>query len=156
MGGESEIIKCNQLKAEKNLTNVIYEVQDATKLPAEWREKFDLVLCYDVIHDMGRPDLGVKELCRVLKKNGTALLLDIGIDSRVRANAGNPSASAVYTISQFHCMPVSLNCGPDAWGLGAGWGWQRAEKLFKEFGFASIETQKYDDGFDSTIYICKL
>ena len=55
------------MKAEKNLTNVTYEVQDATKLPQEWTEKFDVVLCYDVIHDLGRPDLGVMELSRVLK-----------------------------------------------------------------------------------------
>jgi len=153
--GESEITKCNKLKAEKNLTNVTYEIQDATQLPAEWTGKFDLAVCYDVIHDLGRPDLGVQELSRVLKKSGTALLLDIGIDSHVKANVGNPASSSVYTISQFHCMPVSLNCGPDAWGLGAGWGWQRAEKLFKEFGFASVDKFKYDDGFDSTIFICK-
>jgi len=153
--GESEIKKCNEMKAEKGLTNVIYEVQDATKLPEEWTGKFDLALCYDVIHDMGRPDLGVQELRRVLKKGGKALILDIGIHSRVADNLGNPTAAVIYTISQFHCMPVSLNCGPDAWGLGAGWGWERAEKLFKECGFASVEMSKYDDGFDSTIYICQ-
>ena len=62
------------MKAEKNLTNVTYEVQDATKLPADWTEKFDLIVCYDVIHDMGRPDLGVKELSRVLKKGRTISL----------------------------------------------------------------------------------
>ena len=56
------------MKAEKGLTNVVYEVQDATKLPEEWTGKFDLALCYDVIHDMGRPDLGVQQLRRVLKK----------------------------------------------------------------------------------------
>ena len=59
------------MKAEKNLRNVIYEVQDATKLPTEWTETFDLIVCYDVIHDMGRADLGVKELSRVLKKGTT-------------------------------------------------------------------------------------
>ena len=83
------------------------------------------------------------------------MILDIGIDSQVSSNVGNLRAAMVYTISQFHCMPVSLHCGPDAWGLGAGWGWQRAEKLFKEFGFSSVEMRKYNDGFDSTIYICK-
>ena len=59
------------MKAEKNLTNVTYEIQDATQLPAEWTGKFDLAVCYDVIHDLGRPDLGVQELSRVLKKSET-------------------------------------------------------------------------------------
>ena len=153
--GESEIVKCNEMKAEKNLTNVTYEVQDATKLPEDWTEKFDLIVCYDVIHDMGRPDLGVKELSRVLKKDGTALLLDIGIDSSVEKNIGHPAAPSIYTISLFHCMPVSLNCGPDALGLGAGWGQQRAEKLFRDHGFGSVDFEKFEDGFDSTIYILK-
>jgi len=153
--GESEIVKCNQMKAEKNLRNVIYEVQDATKLPTEWTETFDLIVCYDVIHDMGRADLGVKELSRVLKKDGTALLLDIGIDSRVENNMGHPAAPSIYTISLFHCMAVSLNCGPDSLGLGAGWGQQRAKRLFQDHGFESVDFKKHEDGFDSTIYILK-
>lgn len=153
--GESEILKCNEMKEEKNLHNVTFEVQDATKMPAEWTEKFDVIICYDVIHDMGRPDLGVKELSRVLKKDGTALLLDIGIDSHIENNIGHGRAPMIYTISLFHCMPVSLNCGPDALGLGAGWGRQRAEKLFKEHGFQSVQINKYDDGFDSTIFILR-
>ena len=56
------------MKAAKNLKNVTFEVQDATKLPPNWTEKFDLIICYLVIHDIGRPDLAVEELTRVLKK----------------------------------------------------------------------------------------
>ena len=57
-----------RMKVEKSLKNVIFEVHDATNLPKEWEEKFDVVLSFKVIHDIGRPDLALRELHRVLKK----------------------------------------------------------------------------------------
>jgi len=143
--GEEEILKCNEMKAAKNLKNVMFEVQDATKLPPDWTEKFDLIICYLVIHDIGRPDLAVEELTRVLRKDGTAVFLDIGLDSNMENNIGNPAASCIYSNSLLCCLPTSLSFGPDAWGLGAGWGKQRAEELFLQHGFKSIDAEKYGD-----------
>jgi len=153
--GQSEIDKANKLKLERKLDNVTYEVQDVTRLPKEWNEKFDAVIIYDVIHDLGQPNIAVKELHRVLKKGGSAVITDIGLDTSVRDNMQKPEAALIYSVSLFHCMPVSLNCGPDAWGLGAGWGKQRAEALFKESGFEEVATISYEEDIVQAIYVCK-
>ena len=130
------IAKANTLKASENLSNVTYEVQDASSLPADWSNRFDLVVVYDVIHDLGRPDLGVKEIHRVLKPGGRAIITDIKCRSVMEENPA--SASCVYTISLFHCMPVSLN-EPGGWGLGAAWGVECAQKLFLDSGFGTVD-----------------
>ena len=132
------IANANKTKAQEDVTNVTYEVQDATALPTAWSERFDLVVVVDVIHDLGRPDLGVQEIHRILKPGGRAIITDIACHSKMEDNG--PEGSSVYTISLFHCMPVSLN-EPGGWGLGAAWGVERAEKLFLDSGFSSVDVK---------------
>jgi 2-polyprenyl-3-methyl-5-hydroxy-6-metoxy-1,4-benzoquinol methylase len=155
--GLSEIENAKKSQAEKGLHNITFEVRDVTKLPTEWTGKFDMIVIYDVIHDLGRPDLGVKELHRVLKDDGTACIVDIHSHTKLEDNLSNPSKAGTYTFSLFHCMPVSLACGPDAWGLGAAWGIERAEQLFLESGFKSVIVDKTGDEclIENAIYVCK-
>lgn len=49
--------------------NIIFSVQDATKLTYE-NEKFDVVVIANALHIMPNPDLALNEIFRVLKKDG--------------------------------------------------------------------------------------
>ncbi|HSO82951.1 hypothetical protein [Thiocapsa sp.] len=62
---------------------------------------------------------------------------DIGGSMHLEKNLDFPMASLLYTVSCIHCTPVSL--GQDGEGLGTMWGWETAEAMLREAGFAEIE-----------------
>ena len=51
-------------------------------------------------------------------------------------------AAFLYTASCMHCMPVSL--GQGGAGLGTMWGWETAEAMLKEAGFARPERTTFE------------
>jgi ubiquinone/menaquinone biosynthesis C-methylase UbiE len=59
--------------------NIRFEVADSVKLPFA-DESFDLVVSTMSMHHWSKPQLGVSEIGRVLKKTGTALIYDIWSD----------------------------------------------------------------------------
>ena len=83
------------------------------------------------------------------------MIIEVNLESDVCANVNNSLAPRVYAISLFQCLPVSLNCGPDSFGLGAGFGKQNAEELIKEAGFQSVDAQIHSDVPKSVVYVCK-
>lgn len=54
---------------EVKYDNICFRVQDATNLTYE-RDKFDVVVIANALHIMPNPDLALKEIYRVLKKDG--------------------------------------------------------------------------------------
>jgi hypothetical protein len=46
-------------------------------------------------------------------------------------------ASLLYAVSCIHCTPVSLGQGGE--GLGTMWGWETAQAMLREAGFAEIK-----------------
>jgi hypothetical protein len=49
----------------------------------------------------------------------------------------HPMASLLYAISCTHCTPVSLGQGGP--GLGTMWGWETAQQMLEEAGYASVK-----------------
>jgi hypothetical protein len=60
-----------------------------------------------------------------------------GLEARLEDNLDFPMASLLYAVSCLHCTPVSL--GQGGAGLGTMWGWETAEAMLKDAGFASVE-----------------
>jgi len=139
---QDAIEKAQLLAVDKGLSNTRFEAHDACALPDDWTNQHDYVIIYDSVHDMGRPDLAMKEVHRVLKPGGKAIIVDIDADSSLEENMKNPSTSVLYAISLMHCMPCSLQQGEDALGLGAVWGVQKATKLMQDAGFATVDLIK--------------
>lgn len=119
----------------RQLPNVDFVSRDAALI--DDREEFDLVTAFDAIHDQARPDLVLQNIAKALKPDGVFLMQDIRASSRVEANAANPIAPFIYTISCMHCMSVSL--GQGGMGLGAAWGLEKAEEMLLSNGFRDIE-----------------
>ena len=123
---------------EKQLSNLVFEVQDACNMPEEWTGSFDLFTVFDVVHDVPDSKKMLREVLRVLKPNGIFLMMDINLHTDVADNIGNRGAAPIYFMSLFHCMPVSLH-GENGEGLGAAWGIETQQKYLAQTGFRDIQ-----------------
>jgi 2-polyprenyl-3-methyl-5-hydroxy-6-metoxy-1,4-benzoquinol methylase len=117
------------------LGNVTFEVRDLTG----YREpgRFDLITSFDAVHDQKDPAALVRGLKGSLKPGGLYLMQDIGGSAKLENNLDFPMASLLYAMSCLHCTPVSL--GQGGLGLGTMWGWETAEAILRDAGFASVE-----------------
>ena len=98
---------------------------------------YDLISCFDCIHDMGDP-LGVlRHLRACLADGGTLLLVEPRVGERLADDVGNPFARMLHGISCLHCVPQSIAQGGP--GLGACWGEGRARVMAHEAGFGRFE-----------------
>lgn len=116
------------------LGNVTFEARDLTGF-AE-REKFDFITSFDAVHDQKDPAGLIRGLHGALRTGGVYLMQDIGGSARLENNLDFPMASFLYAISCAHCTPVSIGQGGE--GLGTMWGWETAESMLRDAGFAKV------------------
>lgn len=135
----------------RGLTNIRFEVRDATRLGAA--EQFDLVTAFDAIHDQAKPALVLRGIYEALRPGGTFLMQDIRGSRHVEKNMDHPIAPFMYTISAMHCMTVSLAQGGD--GLGAMWGEETAVEMLAEAGLSSIEVSQLPHDFINNFYVSR-
>lgn len=133
--GADAIVWATDRAREAGLANVRFAVRDLTGFDEVAR--YDLVCSFDAVHDMKDPRGLVQSLRRALRPGGVYLMQDIGGSARLENNRDFPFAAFLYAISTCHCTPVSI--GQGGAGLGTMWGWEAAEALLQESGFASVE-----------------
>ena len=121
--------------AARDLGNVRFETLDMTDFDEPRR--YDLITSFDAVHDQKHPADLIARIRRALKPSGVYLMQDIGGSARLENNLDFPLASLLYAISCTHCTPVSIGQGGE--GLGAMWGWETAQALLEQAGFARIE-----------------
>jgi len=102
----------------RDLTNINFVLGDAHDLPKEWAESFDMVFVYDVLHDLPNPHKALKEIYKVLKKDGCFSCIDIGYHSDPVDNKDDHGAAMYYTASIFFCLASSMAEEPHV-GYGA-------------------------------------
>ena len=121
------------------LGNATFEVRDAAALaPAS----ADLVLAFDVVHDLARPYETLRAIGKALRPGGVLLMAELALSSRPEENTAHPFAAALYTVSLFHCLTASLSEGGE--GLGVAWGDERIRAALADAGFAGIERGALD------------
>jgi 2-polyprenyl-3-methyl-5-hydroxy-6-metoxy-1,4-benzoquinol methylase len=136
---------------EWGLSNATFEMKDAATLDAP--SKYDLITVFDAVHDQAKPRKVLENIAGALKPGGVLLCADIAGDSTHAGNMDHPMAPAMYAISTFHCMTVSLALGGE--GLGTMWGKQKAHELFREAGFTSVEERMVEGDFMNVYYLCR-
>lgn len=124
----------NAAARDAGLGNVRFERRDLTGY--DEKARFDFITSFDAVHDQKDPQGLVRGLAGALRPAGVYLMQDIGGSARLENNMDFPLAAFLYAISCFHCMPVSL--GQGGAGLGTMWGWETAEAMLREAGFASV------------------
>ncbi len=148
---EETVVMARSEAADLGLDNVCFEKKDATLLEGEGL--FDLICTFDAVHDQAHPAAVLSHIRRLLRDDGVYLVQEIDAQTPVADNIDSPLGTFTYTISCMHCMTVSLAQG--GVGLGAAWGEQLALAMFKDAGFATIETHRLPQDITSLYFVCR-
>ena len=143
------------MAGEKNLSNIIFEKQDASclKQDRQLRKKFDYVTAFDAIHDQTKPMKALEGIHSIIKDDGSFSMVDIAASSDLSKNMDHPMGMFLYTVSLMHCMPVGLANGGT--GLGMMWGREKAVEMLQGAGFGQVEVKEIpEDPFNLHFY-CK-
>ncbi len=85
--------------------NVHFEVATATQYPGK---DYDLVTCFDCLHDMGNPVGAASHIHGSLKKDGTWMIVEPFAHDALEDNL-NPVGRLYYAASTLVCVPASLD-----------------------------------------------
>ena len=129
--------------ATDGLDNVEFVNATAQALPADGA--VDLVLCFDCLHDMPRPDLALAAIRRSLADDGTLLVKDIRSTGDFDKDRRNPLLALFYGFSVASCLQSACS-EPGGMGLGTlGLYPERMKELVTEAGFGTFIQHDLDD-----------
>lgn len=97
---------------------VRFETASATDFPGAG---YDLVTCFDSLHEMGNPAAAAARIRGALAPDGTWLIVEPFAADRLEDNVG-PGGRFVSSLSALHCLPVSRAEGGAGLGAMAGEG----------------------------------
>jgi 2-polyprenyl-3-methyl-5-hydroxy-6-metoxy-1,4-benzoquinol methylase len=109
---------------------VRFEVLDAGQgIPG----RYDLITCFDVVHDMPRPVEGMRAIRDALTPGGSFFVLEFNFSSDLRGNIDHPFGIGAfgYASSVNYCMTTALAAG------GVGTGTCMGERHFREIAAAA-------------------
>ena len=112
---------------------VRFEVAPARALPAT---DFDLICCFDCVHDMGDPVGVLAHLRSALKPNGTLMIVEPFAGDTLEENL-NPVGRVFYAASTMLCTPASL-AQEVGLALGAQAGEHRMREVAHEAGYSEF------------------
>jgi len=131
------IAEATRMADAKGLQNIRFVVKDLSSFNEQ--AQYDLITTFDAVHDQKTPQNLITDLHRALKPSGVYLMQDIGGSAHLENNMSFPMASLLYSLSCSHCTPISIGQGGE--GLGTMWGWETAQAMLEDVGFASVERQ---------------
>lgn len=134
--------------ASSGLDNVRIVHARAEDLPAA--PTFDLVLTFDCLHDMTRPDDALAAIRGALRDDGTLLVKEIKCADTLEQNRANPMLAMMLGFSVTSCMS-SATSEPGGMGLGTvGLPESKLRELATQAGFGSVV--RHDPGEPSNVY----
>jgi Methyltransferase domain len=98
--------------------------------------EFDLVTMYDCLHDMGDPRGCASHVRKILKKDGTWMIVEPIAGDRPEQNM-NPVGRLYYNASTMICVPTSLDQEVGE-GLGAQAGQAKLSEIIGGAGFSRV------------------
>ena len=113
--------------------NARFEVGLAKDYPGK---DFDLVTCFDCLHDMGDPAGAAAHIRKSLKQDGTWMIVEPMAGDSLEQNL-NPVGRLYYAGSTMVCIPTSLSQEVGA-GLGAQAGEAKLREVVTKGGFAKV------------------
>lgn len=130
----TSIARAQDNAARAPAASVTFEKLAAEDIP--YRDRFDLVMAFNCIHDMAFPRRALTGIRKALKPGSVLLWSEADASDRLEDNL-NPFGRSLYGASTMHCMRVSLAQGGE--GLGVVVGENRARALAEEAGFTSFK-----------------
>jgi SAM-dependent methyltransferase len=107
--------------------NVRFEVASAKEFPGS---DYDLVTCFDCLHDMGDPAGAARHICSALKPDGSWMIVEPFAHDALEDNI-NPVGRLYYAASTLVCVPASLDQE-----VGTALGAQAGEKRLRDVAFS--------------------
>ncbi len=139
--------------AARGLGNVRFIARDLSDFDTWATPEFDFVTTFDAVHDQARPARVLRGIRASLRPGGVYLAQDINGSAHVHNNREHPIGTLLYTVSCMHCMTVSLAQGGD--GLGAMWGRETAERMFRDAGFGAVAPHELAHDIQNVYYVCR-
>lgn len=115
------------------LSNVGFEVGRAQDFGGR---DFDLITCFDCLHDMGDPEAAAAHIRRALKAGGTWMVVEPMAGDALDDNL-NPVGRIYYSASTMICVPTSL-AQETGRALGAQAGERRLAEVIRSGGFKHV------------------
>jgi SAM-dependent methyltransferase len=138
----------NQKKA--GVTNALFYHKPATELPAEPR--YDFVLTWDCLHDMGDPASAIRAIRRAIKPDGCWLIVDVAGADTPEGNYDHPMGALLYSFSILDCMaPGSSGDKPAQLGT-LGFPEPVARRMVSEAGFTRFTRHTFADNPLNSFY----
>ena len=140
---ELAIARARRAAAEEGLANAEFTVARAEELVAG--AGYDLVLTFDCLHDMTRPDAAAQAIRAAIAGDGTWLIREIKSSGRWDRDQRNPMLAMLYGSSVASCMSSALS-EPGGAGLGTlGLPPDAVRALCARAGFARVTLHDLDD-----------
>ncbi len=114
---------------------VYFQVQDASD--PSLAGHYDLVTCFEALHDMNNPVGALQTMRRLVKENGAVLIVDERVGDTFTAT-GNDVEWMMYGWSILHCLPVGMT-DENAAGTGTVMRSDILRKYASEAGFQDVE-----------------
>lgn len=115
------------------LTNICFEVGRAQDFGGG---DFDLITCFDCLHDMGDPRAAAAHIRKALKNDGTWMVVEPMAGDKLEDNL-NPVGRLYYSASTMICIPTSL-AQETGLALGAQAGEARLTEVIRSGGFTRV------------------
>ena len=113
--------------------HVTFEAASAKAYPGTG---YDLVTCFDCLHDMGDPEGAARHVRESLAPDGTLMLVEPFAHDRLEDNL-NPIGRVFYSVSTLVCTPASLSQEVGT-ALGAQAGEARLTDILHRAGFTRV------------------
>ncbi len=110
-----------------------FEVANAKEIA---EDGFDLVTCFDCLHDMGDPRGCARHMRHILKQDGTWMIVE-PIAGDAPGDNMNPVGRLYYNASTMICVPTSLDQEVGE-GLGAQAGQKKLSEVIGRGGFSRV------------------
>ena len=115
------------------IPNLVFQLAKAKEAPGDG---FDLVCCFDCLHDMGDPVGASKHVREMLKPDGTFMIVEPMAADNLSDNI-NPVGRMYYSASTMICTPGS-KAQEVGLALGAQAGEARLREVLSKAGFSTI------------------
>jgi 2-polyprenyl-3-methyl-5-hydroxy-6-metoxy-1,4-benzoquinol methylase len=107
--------------------------------------RYDLVTAFECLHDMSDPIGALGTMRRLVKPEGTVLIVDERVGTSFLGGDGDLDG-LMYGWSVLHCLPVGMH-GEDSAGTGTVMRPETLERYAREAGFSRVEIVPVDAGF---------
>jgi 2-polyprenyl-3-methyl-5-hydroxy-6-metoxy-1,4-benzoquinol methylase len=142
-GFDSDVSSIAQAQANAASAGVADRARFSTADAAAAEGTFDLVCCFEALHDMAHPVDALAAMRKMAGHDGSVLIMDERAADAFTPNDPDPMQRLFYAASVLHCLPVGRS-EADSACTGTVMRTATLERYAAEAGFASVEVLPID------------